>query len=540
MLQKGKKAERIVYWAFLGIIVLFCLGFVWINLNPEQWYNYDIYADAMVAKHMLRDRSLFPSDWTFGNQLYVGATPVVAALFYGFCKDTVLSLGLASCVMTLLTALSFLWCLGPFAGRKGKLMGLLCLMGGTIFGGTASSDPKGLQVFYTMASYYSCYMVGILLTLGLWLRLLYGKKPSGWVVVMILGGNLLLSMQSLRELLVLNLPLCATAVLLYLPKWSRESKTEQKKGNLFAFAALGAGLGGVLLIKVLERLLPIHQIDVLADPQGGLVDRCLHNLRVLAEYMGLQKPTDLLSLCKLLSGLFCLTVAVLCTADFLKRKERSALGALLIFAWLSVGAVFCAGVLVISTRHIYYFPWVLVVVFSMAYVGERLFLKQWRRWVILLPLLGISLSSLYFNYRLDIGRFRNREENCRATAQQLLDRGITHVYYDGQWNFYGPQIAAYSHDRILMPAYFLNPGGWEQGDLLKHTDYLSSDSWYDLGSLDSSYLLLSEKTLAAMDEAYKEALLSHLELQMQCTHLDVEFYFYSFDEALFCDLNNER
>ncbi len=532
--------EKIIYCLFVGIIVLFLLGFVWINLNPEQWYNYDIYSDAMIAKHMVQSRSLFPPDWTYGNQLYVTATPVVGAVFYALCKDTVLALGLASVTMTLLTVLSLLWCLYPFVGKKGCVVALLCLVGGVIFGTTASSDPKGLQVFYTMASYYACYVIGILLTLGFWLRLLQGKRVSKVGLVLCLLLNMGLSMQSLREMLVLNLPLWGASFLYWLLQGKSRPSLRKHKGSIFALCTLGAGLVGVALIRLLKLLLPIKQIAVLSEPVSGWKARLLHALKTFLEYIGLQAPQDGLSWWKLISAIFCIALVLYCTLHALCRKKRKTPAALFLYGWLSVGAVFCAGVLVLSTRPIYYFPWFLLVAFSAGYFVRFTYPRGWKKLVALLLLLTVSTSSLYYNYRLDLSRFEAREENCKANTELLLDRGITHVYYDGQWNFYGPQLAAYSKDKLSTAAFFLNPSGLSSGDLLKHTDYLCAPSWYDSSALDRSYLLLSEKSLNDMTEDYKTALLSHLDLQLRCEHLGVKFYFYTMDEVIFRDLNNQK
>ena len=540
MTSKDLKLEKILYWLFGGIILLFLLGFVWINLNPEQWYNYDIYSDAMIAKHMVQSRSLFPRDWTYGNQIYVTATPTVAALFYALCGDTVLALGLASVTMTLLTILSLLWCLYPFVGKKGCMISLLCLIGGVIFGTTASSDPKGLQVFYTMGSYYACYVIGILLTVGLWLRLLQHKKVSKTGLSLCLLLNMALSMQSLRELLVLNLPLCGASLLYWLLQGKERPTLRKHKGSLFAVGTLGSALAGVGLIRLLKVLLPIKQIAVLSEPVSGWKARLLHSLKAFLEYIGLQAPQDGITWWKLLSAIFCITLVLYCTVHALSRKKLTVPAALLLYGWLSVGAVFCAGVLVLSNRPIYYFTWYLLVAFSAGYFVRYACPGGWKKTVTLLLLLGICTSSLYYNYRLDLGRFTAREENCKTNTELLLDRGITHVYYDGQWNFYGSQLAAYSEDRLQTSAFFLNPSGLSAGDLLKHTDYLCAPSWYDGSALDRSYLLLSEKSLNDMSDEYKTALLSHLELQLQCEHLGVPFYFYSMDETVFRDLNNGR
>ena len=78
------KREKI----FSVVLTVLLLGFVgmvfYINfsINPE-YYDGDIYNDINYAKEAWKAKSLFPKDWIFGNQTYVVATPVLAALFYG-------------------------------------------------------------------------------------------------------------------------------------------------------------------------------------------------------------------------------------------------------------------------------------------------------------------------------------------------------------------------------------------------------------------------------------------------------------------------
>ncbi len=528
------KAESCIFYSFAAILSLFFLGFLWINFNPEQWYNYDIYADAMVAKHMFQSKSLFPSDWTYGNQLYVTATPTLAALFYAFCKDSVLSLSLASVVMTVLTLLSFYWCLSPFTRKTGRIAGLLCLVGGVIFGTTASSDPKGLQVFYTMASYYSCYLIGILLTLGLWLRYEFDKPCSRTAIGLCLLLNLALSMQSLREMLVLNLPLCAAAMIVTLLS---ESGKWRSKGNSFALSALAAALLGVLSICVLKRLLPIHQIDVLAPAGGSLLWRIKHGLTAFMEYIGLQRPTDAYSFCKLLCAMISLGAVLYSGVASFRRAKEGPFFRLFCFCLISLAAVFCAGLWVLTIRPIYYFVWYLWVALSFVYLIEEGSRPSWLRLTAVLTLLAVSLCSLYFNFRLDLSRFEDREQNCRATTQMLLEEGVTHVYYDAESLFYAPQIAAYSQDRLLTAPVFLT---YSDRDLLMHTSYLCSPQWYAPEELQSCRLLLSESSLQRLQaeemKPYAEALFSHLQEEGQCIHLGTTYYFYSFSQELLQDM----
>jgi len=532
--------ERGIFALYALLIGAFFIGILWINLHSGPWYHFDIYADVMVAKHMSRDHSFFPEGWIFGNQLYTVATPAVAALFYTFLEDSVLSMGLASIVMTVLTLGSFLWCIGPFTGRRSKLVGLLCLIGGTIFGTSAASDTLGLQVFYTMASYYACYMIGIFLTLGIFLRIYSGRRVPVWIVVGDLLLNLLLGMQSLREILVLNLPLAAMGVLCLVGKKDRERKTPAPRTCFFGFGALAFAIGGVVLIKLLGAWLPISQVSTLARRYGSLLAGVKHNIVTLGQYIGLQKPADGYGWMKLAGGIFCILMVVYASVMLLLRHLRDPLTQALLYGWLSIGAVFCAGVLVLETRHIYYFPWQILVALSAVATAEKVCTAGWKRWVALLALLVIGASSLYYNFRLDVERFDRSHRACRGLARALVERNITHVYYDADWVFYGPQIAAYGGDRITMPGIFVNRNTTDHEDLLRRATYLCPEEWYTMEDRDSAYLLLSAHSLALMEPEYKEALMSHLTPELEWRHIGIDYYFYSFDESLARDIQNGK
>ncbi len=532
------RAEKGIFTLYAVIIGAFFIGILWINLNSGQWYHFDIYADAMVAKYMAQNRSLFPEGWTFGNQLYTVATPVVAAVFYTFLEDTVLSLGLASSLMTVLTIGSFLWCIGPFTGKRSKLTGLLCLIGGTIFGTAASSDTLGLQVFYTMASYYSCYMVGIFLTLGIFLRIYRGKSVPLWIVVGDLLLNLLLSMQSLREMLVLNLPLAVLGLLCLLGRKEGVRRTSALRSFFFGTGALASATAGIVLIKLLAVYLPISQLSTLAPKQGSLLAGIKHNLITLGQYIGLQAPINGFGWMRLIGGVFCILMVLYATGNLLLKHRREPLTLALLYGWFSIGAVFCAGLLVLGTRHIYYFPWQILVALSAATVAENICTAGWKRILFLLTLLVVGASSLYYNFHTDMTRFDRSDRACRGLARALLERGVTHVYYDADWVFYGPQIAAYSGDRITMPGVFVNRNRTEEGDLLRPGDYLCAQEWYSMDNRHSAYLLLSAHSLASMEQDYREALLAHLTPELEWRHLGIDYYFYSFDEALARDMNH--
>lgn len=101
---------------FLWLLVL--LGYwtviVCINLSGSaSLYCTDMYTDMMYAEAVVKSGSLFPGGWVFGNQLYVAATPVLAALLLGITGDPALSMGLAATLMGLGVIASFSWMLRP-------------------------------------------------------------------------------------------------------------------------------------------------------------------------------------------------------------------------------------------------------------------------------------------------------------------------------------------------------------------------------------------------------------------------------------------
>ena len=86
------KKEKIFNKIFLLLTTAVVIGIFIFNFNSRPFYNGDIYSDAMVAKEMWKDKTLFPENWVFGNQFYVAATPVLAALMYGILGDSFLAL----------------------------------------------------------------------------------------------------------------------------------------------------------------------------------------------------------------------------------------------------------------------------------------------------------------------------------------------------------------------------------------------------------------------------------------------------------------
>ena len=165
-------------WLYCVSIFVFVVSIISINYLGCVWYNFDMYSDMFVAEKMADSLSVIPQDWIFGNQLYFFATPVLAALFNLVFHNGFISMATASTVMMILVLAAFLWLSKLFFEKKSIIIGLFCISGTFIFGNSASQYTQGFQLFYTMASYYACYLIGILFHLGIYLRLKNKIKVS--------------------------------------------------------------------------------------------------------------------------------------------------------------------------------------------------------------------------------------------------------------------------------------------------------------------------------------------------------------------------
>lgn len=482
----------------LAIILLFFAGIVWVNFFGRQWYNMDMYTDAYLVKLMAQSNTIFPEGWIFGNQYYGFATPPVAALIYKIFPDSFYAMAIASTLMTIAVLALFVWCLRRFCSRTGVLVGvfgIFCL----VFGNHAASCYWGMQVFYTMASYYACYLIGIFVTLGCYLRLRF-KQPCKahflfimWLSALLL--NYLLGMNSPRELLVLNLPLLAIEILREGARLIKKQKID-KASIIFAAATTAAGLMGRLTVKLLniKSCSMFNELGA-AHSARGLRDKLLVTLNALLEAMGLKFfEYDLRLIPLSLMALVVLSVVITALVQIIKRRDNGALATCVMFCCVSLAAVAAAGVLVIPVRQIYFFVWFVLAAFCMAYMYEikkdSVQKANYRVSAALLLLCLFGLTNFAFNFIPCVNNFFEKEELYTAIEQRIENDGIKTV-----WVFptTSPTAAMYSNDKISAGTIEINtawtPGGNEKP--LRTIEYLCEKQMYDSDG-DYVYLLSSD------------------------------------------------
>ena len=527
-----KHTERRITLLFMLGVALYVAAICLFNFHGAQWYTFDMYEDAQFARLAAEGRTLFPSGWLFGNQCYVIATPVIAALLYPLFHNSVLAMGAASTVMMFLILICFVWCFHPFFRRETIAIGLFCMAGGTLLGDSACSCVEGMQIVYTMASFYACYLLVFLLHLGVWLRFLE-KKTSALPVVLAILSGFCLGIQSAREMLLLNLPLLllSAVLMIYRPDSGRFAFR-------FSVGSLIANGTGMLI----SRFLPIQRSGNLQAAAGSeeavtVWHRIRESLSALAKMTGLRywqyswkwKPLALLA-CGLIA------ICVFCLVKDIKKKEPKQPGFLaVLLCWISLMGVLAAGVTVIRLRPIYFFLWFLLVPVSVMELFELLPPAAPRK-MLCVFLLGCGLLNAVFSFYPDLQRYREQRAWFQQIESWLEEQDTEFVYGDYQV----PAITAVSGDRIKYCPLFPREDAMPEEPLLQPFSSPVSLSLYDRVDPGHSVMILSDSVYdefsgyrflqQGTSESYRERFETQFRLQKVFSSPTLTYYIYSFEE----------
>ena len=402
-------------------------------------------------------------------------------------------MSLASSLWVFIIIGTFIWCLKPFISKKGLMIGTLCLIGGVIFGTSAASYTKGLQVLYTMASYYACYLEVLLLTLGCWLRLYNGNPLHGvlWALALLL--NFAVGMHSLREMLILGIPLLALSGLMLL--FQKDRKSGIRKASLLALLVLLAEALGYLLIK---------QLHIPASPNIGgiqtewsidlLAANFLNATKNLLRISGLAFIKDGMGVLPLFLCALCIAIAVIkALIQILRKKDNGTLALFIAFSWISILAVFGVGIFFFKTRDIYFFIYWLLATLSITYLITCSRPKQqyWLTGALCL----ITTINYCYNFIPDFVDHHRYAPQMAETTQKLIDEGYTTLYGDDCAVF-----AAASRDRIVATPVRLNLDGTTESPALVIFPYNKDISLYNEAHARHAIVCLSNYYLDRKEE----------------------------------------
>lgn len=471
-----------------GLLALFLLGFTLINfLGFRRFCTPDMYEDTVVARLMWEQKTLFPSNWVFGNQYYVETTPVLAALFYGLTGSMNLSMVLATTVMTALMLLTFWWMLRPFAS-KGELLLSELLLVSAVIAPYMTSQIEG-QIFYILASYYAGYAVALFVVFGDYLRALAGRHRRFFNASLLLA--LLLSfatgMQSVRALAVMILPLVLYEGLCWLVTLLKTKKLPQRGRRMVTLRAAVvsiANVGGYFAVKLTgARNVTIY---------GGLsfLDAAQRKTNIATGFRALRSVTGLKYLLpetpghNVFVGIFAL--ALVCAVIFAlircgrREDRREGVSVFLTLCLLSILAVLGINAVVeLSLRSIYLFIW-----YPMAAAAAiplfRALRGRWR--AIFGGVLAVLIAANFYVSVYPCARdaAAGPETQEAQIAAFIEDAGYAYLY--GEWNTV-EEIAAQTDGAVTSGSWF--------GGAFQILSYINPQDIYTEGHNEKAVILLT-------------------------------------------------
>lgn len=431
--------------AFLVILGLFqAFGYTY-------FCNSDVYADAQVAKMMWEQKTLFPEGWSFGNQFYVIATPVLAALFYGITGSMNMAMILATEVMTVLIFLSLIWLLR--ACFKDLLLPLLACLVFTVCV-LVPHGPFSLHgmLFFSQASFYACYIITLFFVFGDYIRAFDspGLRKWHWTVALLL--SFATGMQSYRQTVIMVLPILCCELFFAFRRICHHQKPWTKHNCLPLVRAVSyatANLGGLVFMKLLN----VPHTSIYGQIKLSSLDQLAEKIRFAfnsfleitsCDYFLWADPSKFLKLWILFSVLAVMIAAILWLLR-IKHQESGLETCWLLCVVGIVGVFLSTIVLDIVLRPIYAFMWFPLVAFSVLIILERLpsILKHSA-----IFLLCILIAGTFA--RANIPALKSLASSSCTPEKQMCQWAMDHGYqylYGDYWKGV-PQIAVYADGQV--------------------------------------------------------------------------------------------
>ena len=429
------KREKI----FSVVLTVLLLGFVgmvfYINfsINPE-YYDGDIYNDINYAKEAWKAKSLFPKDWIFGNQTYVVATPVLAALFYGITGNGFTAMAIASSIMTVLTLLTYDWMTRTLFSYNERTAGFLFMIGFLLLKAHVATSQQGIQAFFTMASYYACYLINAFIVYGCYVRIRQGKFTGKHIVLAVIGAALSFGtgMQSLRQTAVMALPLVACEVLLIIIYSAKDKRFAISYSTLFSAIVFIANIAGLVAMRFIEiNQNSIYGTTAFVSSFKDFFRKLFLNMESVALTFGLDALELRMRLVASIPFLLIILIGfILCVKDYIKNKCNEQ-GRFVLVMLLTLGcvSVFAAGVLTdVVNRALYYFMIYPLLAVCVSYIIVKF---EKKRDVLFAVVAVFTAGMIIFRTAgavEEIKAGKDKNSTAHQIANYMLDNGYDTIY----------------------------------------------------------------------------------------------------------------
>lgn len=493
----NEKQERTFSLIIILVLLAYFAVFAIVNFAGFAYFcNADMYEDTLVARLMWEQKTLFPANYIFGNQYYVIATPVFAALFYGLTGSMNTAMALATTLMSLLIVLSLGWMIKPYIKSRSTQLAVLLAFAAAVYVPHILEADEG-QLFFVMASYYACYLITFFFLAGDYVRARTDSslRPAALAVSLVLA--FCTGMQSLRQTCVSILPILAVEFISALRRLLAREKLWPKGRRMPLCRALGytaANIGGVLLMKLLD----VPNQSIYSDT--SVLDRTGLNGK-LWRFIAASRTVSGFECVKNNGGFFVLmfvffTALLIAAAVILLRKVKAAPEGIGAYWWLSVMsllAVIAASFFTtVKLRAIYLFIYYPLLALSAAIVLERAAPKLRR--ALLIALCALSAGNLYFSYGEDLRGALSEE---KLVSEQICDYAVDNGYelLYGNISYLTPGAAAYSDGKLIA-------GCWENDTIFHAIPYLNTRDIYRSTDYSRALFVFYK---GEVDAAYSEA-----------------------------------
>lgn len=489
----SERAKTEKWLSALALLVMACYLAVFAVVNFKCFARFceqDMYADTLVARLMWEQKTLFPLGYVFGNQLYVVATPVLSALFYGLTGSPNTAMALATTVMSSLILLSLFWLLRPVVRRGLSLACAMLMLVACAFGDKLVNQEMG-QLLFVLCSYYACYLITLFVVMGDYTRSMTDPRPRPLPLVLSLLLCFATGMQSLRQTCIMVLPILAFEGLQQLLGFAQQGRAafhRRKMPLIRALAYAAANLAGVLFVK----LFPVHQYTIFDAAPASFSQRLADIYVAFRDVAGFgwagpEHPFFTLLLAFQLALLFGALALQL-----RQIRRRNALSDLWWLLLISIAAVTAAALVAsLQLRAVYLFMYYPLLALSAALVLERG--KPRLRRFVALALCLLSLGNLYCSYIPSIrSALAPREEPLEQISAWAVENGYELVY--GGHASVAPGIAAYSDGALVA-------GCWDEAVMLKSKEYLNIQNVYSLEDVERAIFVFTPDELDYAHEA---------------------------------------
>ena len=495
-----KEANKFLIFGYslLSIVIIFV---IYLNFSGITYYcDSDLYGDMHLSKLMWEQKTLFPDNWVFGNQIYIISPPVISALFYGLIGNIYTAMGITSCICLFLFLASFYYMVKPFFEKTTIIYGLIALL--TLRISVTIMEDSIAQLFFLQASYYSFYAITAMLVFGIYVRLIENSKISILTILLSLILSLAMGIQSIRQTAIMVVPIIILECLrIIFNIYKKRPLKELKQTVIYASLVSVFNIIGVIISK----FIPVVRDEIYSTDSAGIVNRIISGIRSIIfsilDFLGFRSwlrdivnskiawhtPIEVLLSIALLTIIL---YGLWCTIKNIKNQSVGK-NYLLLLLTLSVLAIYGTFLLLNISRLTKYLFMTLILFALLTMIAiENIKEKTRISRLVSIALVVFLCVSPIFEYIPSIYESTFVESTEQKTVKYMLDNNYSVIYSD--WEHAGA-IAGASNGKITA-------GRWDATKIFEiksHTNVM--DIYEPKDNAKACYLLTDDNIDEALD-----------------------------------------